>query len=222
MKAGARFEYYHYHSDLFKQDGSRISPSSDRFLNYFLSFTMDTYDRRYFPTRGAQVRLHGILHTDNGIRYDNDVPFGEVSLHAETAVRLAPKLYMLPSLKGRMLFGSNIPCIYQNCAGGPFDGNYLPWQMAWETAQHVHQLENNAVAARLAMRYRVKGKFYLTALGEYGKEAHEIVHILRGNDLWGCALRASYDFVLGPISLQVNYSNLRKNVGFYLNAGFYF
>lgn len=222
LKAGARFEYYHYHSDLFKQDGSRISPSSDRFLNYFLSFTMDTYDRRYFPTRGAQVRLHGILHTDNGIRYDDDVPFGEVSLHAETAVRLAPKLYMLPSLKGRMLFGSNIPSIYQNCAGGPFDGNYLPWQMAWETAQHVHQLENTAVAARLAMRYRVKGKFYLTALGEYGKEAHEIAHILRGNDLWGCALRASYDFVLGPISLQANYSNLRKNVGFYLNAGFYF
>ena len=47
-------------------------------------------------------------------------------------------------------------------------------------------------------------------------------HILIGDDLWGGALRASYDFVLGPVSIQANYSNLGKNVGFYINAGFVF
>jgi len=35
-------------------------------------------------------------------------------------------------------------------------------------------------------------------------------------------LRASYDFVLGPVSIQANYSSLGKNVGFYINAGFVF
>lgn len=67
-----------------------------------------------------------------------------------------------------------------------------------------------------------KGKFYLTALGEYGKEARKFSHILIGDDLWGGALRASYDFVLGPVSIQANYSSLGKNVGFYINAGFVF
>ena len=43
-----------------------------------------------------------------------------------------------------------------------------------------------------------------------------------GGDLWGGALRASYDFVLGPVSIQANYSNQGKNVGFYINAGFVF
>ena len=43
-----------------------------------------------------------------------------------------------------------------------------------------------------------------------------------GDDLWVGALRASYDFVLGPVSIQANYSNLGKNVGFYINAGFVF
>ena len=47
-------------------------------------------------------------------------------------------------------------------------------------------------------------------------------HILIGDDLWGGALRSSYDFVLGPVSIQANYSNLGKNVGFYINAGFVF
>jgi NTE family protein len=120
------------------------------------------------------------------------------------------------------LFGSSVPAIYQNYAGGVADGYYLPWQVAWESAQHVHLLERNVVTGQLGFRYRVKGKFYLTALGEYGKEARKFSHILIGDDLWGGALRASYDFVLGPVSIQANYSSLGKNVGFYINAGFLF
>ena len=83
-------------------------------------------------------------------------------------------------------------------------------------------LERNVITGRLSFRYRVKGKFYLTASGEYGKEAHKTSYIFSGNDLWGCALRVSYDFVLGPIGVQTNYSNLGKNVGIYINAGFKF
>ena len=222
LKSGVQFDYYHYHSDMFMRDGSIQSRSSDHFLNYFASFTMDTYDRRYFPTRGSRIQVQGILHTDDGLQYADGNPFGEASFRAESALRLNSRLYLLPKLKSRFVFGSSIPAIYQNYAGGVADGYYLPWQMAWESVQHVHLLERNVVTAQLGFRYRVKGKFYLTALGEYGKEAHKFSHILIGDDLWGGALRASYDFVLGPVSIQTNYSNLGKNVGFYINAGFVF
>lgn len=222
LKAGMSFEYYDYHSDLFRQNGSRLSPSSDHFLNYFVSCTMDTYDRLYYPTHGSRIQIQGIVYTDNGIQYYDDTPFGEVAIHAETALKLNRRFYLLPSLKSRLLFGSSIPAIYQNCAGGFSDANYLPWQMSWETVQHVHLLERNVITGSLAFRYRVKGKFYLTALGEYGKEAHKTSRIFSGNNLWGCALRASYDFVLGPIGVQTNYSNLGKNVGICINAGFKF
>ena len=53
-------------------------------------------------------------------------------------------------------------------------------------------------------------------------QSRKISRILSGDNLWGCALRASFDFVFGPISLQTNYSNLDKNVGVYINAGFLF
>ena len=114
-----------------------------------------------------------------------------------------PDSICFPKLKSRFLFGSSVPAIYQNYAGGVADGYYLPWQVAWESAQHVHLLERNVVTGQLGFRYRVKGKFYLTALGEYGKEARKFSHILIGDDLWGGALRASYDFVLGPVSIQL-------------------
>ena len=222
LKSGVQFDYYHYHSDMFMRDGSIQSRLSDHFLNYFASVTMDTYDRRYFPTRGSRIQVQGVLHTDDGLKYADGNPFGEATFCAESALRLNSRLYLLPKLKSRFVFGSSIPAIYQNYAGGVADGYYLPWQMAWESVQHVHLLERNVVTAQLGFRYRVKGKFYLTALGEYGKEAHKFSHILIGDDLWGGALRASYDFVLGPESIQANYSNLGKNVGIYINAGFVF
>lgn len=68
----------------------------------------------------------------------------------------------------------------------------------------------------------MKNKFYVTALGEYGKQSYRTLRILCGYDLWGCNLRASFDFVFGPISIQTNYSNLSKNVGLYINAGVLF
>uniref|UniRef100_UPI0040268EFF patatin-like phospholipase family protein n=1 Tax=Prevotella sp. TaxID=59823 RepID=UPI0040268EFF len=222
LKSGVQFDYYHYHSDMFERDGSIQTRSSDHFLNYFASVVMDTYDRRYFPTRGSRIQVQGILHTDDGIHYADGNPFGEAAFQGECAVRLNSRFYLLPKLKSRFLFGSSVPAIYQNYAGGAADGYYLPWQVAWESAQHVHLLERNVVTGQLGFRYRVKGKFYLTALGEYGKEARKFSHILIGDDLWGGALRASYDFVLGPVSIQANYSSLGKNVGFYINAGFIF
>ena len=222
LKAGAQFEYFHYHSDMFLKDGTSQSRSSDHFLNYFASFTMDTYDRRYFPTRGGHALLQGTLHTEDGLQYGGGNPFGEALFQGECALRLNSRLYLIPKLKGRFLFGSSIPAIYQNCVGGIADAGYLPWQMAWETVQHVHLLDRNMMAGQLCLRYRIKRKFFLAALGEYGKESHKASRVFIGDDLWGCALRASYDFVLGPISIQANYSNLGKNLGFYINAGFMF
>ena len=222
LKAGVQFEQYKYHSNLYLPDKQVISPSSEHFLNYFADLTLDTYDRRYYPTHGGQVQICGTLHTDNGIQYDSSSPFGSIAFHAETACRLGPRLYLLPSVQGRLLPGRCVPAIYQNCVGGMFDAAYLPWQQSWESVQRTHLVERNFIGTKLALRYRIKNKFYLTALGEYGKESHRIQDIANDGNLWGCTLRFSYDFILGPISLQTNYSNLGKNVGIYINAGFYF
>lgn len=222
MKAGMQFEYFDYRSDLFDRHGMRQSERSDIFLNYFTDFTMDTHDRAYFPTRGSRIQLQGFLYTDNGISYDDDSPFGAFAFRAATTIRLSSRFYMLPELKGRFVFGNGLSPIYQNYVGGVFETDCLPWQKAWESVQGVHILERYFAAAKLALRYRIAKKFYITALGEYGKETHEIEDMLNGGDLWGYALRFSYDFLLGPIAVQANYSDLHKNVGVYINAGFKF
>lgn len=222
VKLGGRLDYYDYHHSLYDVNYQPQKRSSDFFLNYFADFTLDTFDRKYYPTKGARTYIGGTIHTDNGVSYDGAEPFADVSFHFSTVCRLTDRLYLLPELRGRFVFGDDIPSICQNYIGGNFDGSYMEQQLAWESVQHVHIVDHNLAAAELSLRYRLKDKVYLTALAEYGKEAHRLKSIFAGNDLWGVALRASYDFMLGPVSLQINYSNLYKNVGVYASAGFWF
>ena len=221
-RAGARVDYFDYHHSLYDVNYTPLRRSSDFFLNYFVDFTLDTYDSKYFPTKGARTYISGTVHTDNGVSYDGNEPFVDAAFHFSTVCRLSDRFCLQPALKGRFVFGDNIPSIYQNYVGGNFDACYMAQQVAWESVQHVHIVDHDFMAAKLALRYRLKERIYLSALAEYGKESHHLKSIFAGNDLWGVALQAAYDFMLGPVALQVNYSNLYKNVGVYASAGFWF
>lgn len=222
LQVGIEGDYYKYDSQAYYSDGRTERKNNDLFLNYYVDLVMDNYDRTYFPTRGAQVEARGTMYTDNGWTIGGYRPCAEASFHAETVVRMSDRWYFLPALKARFLFGKNVPWVYQNFIGGQFNGNYLQQQMAWESALYAHLIHDSFLAARMALRYRIKNNFYLTMLGEYGRDANRFRDAFQGKPLWGCALRASYDFLFGPVGAQVNFSNFRNSAGLYLYAGFKF
>lgn len=222
LQMGVDADFYKYHSTLYRFDKQPMLKRNDFFLNYFADLVLDSYDRTYFPTKGTQVELRGTVYTDNGVGMANTRPAVGVSVNAATAVRMTDRLYVLPAVKARFLFGDNVPAVYQNYIGGRFDGSFYPQQQAWESALYTHQVDNKFWGARLALRYRIKRNFYLTTLGEYGRNSDELKNMFRGRSLWGWALRASYDFLFGPIGAQVHYSNLNNTAGIYLFAGFKF
>lgn len=222
LQMGIKGELYKYNSTAYHYRDIAEHLKNNHFLNYYVDLVMDTYDRTYFPTKGAQMEVRGTVYTNNGAALEGYRPGAETAFHAETVVRLANRWYFLPALKARFLFGKNIPVVYQNYIGGRFNGNYYSHQMAWESALFTHLIDKTFSAARLGLRYRIKDKFYLTTIGEYGKTADALKNIVNGKPLWGWALRASYDFLFGPIGAQVNFSNFKNSAGFYLYAGFKF
>lgn len=222
LQAGLRTDFYNYHSQTYDVDNTVGHPGNDFFLNYYVNLVLDTFDRTYFPSKGTQVELRGTMYTDNGFTIQDEVPSAEVSFHAETALRMTDRWYFLPAVKARFLFGDYTPAVYRNYIGGQFDGNYYPQQLSWESALYTHLIEDKFWAARAAFRYRIKQNFYVTMLGEYGRNSHELKDMFKGSSLWGWAFRASYDFLFGPVGVQMHYSNLINSAGIYLYAGFKF
>jgi NTE family protein len=221
FQVGANFEYYHYEDPLYDTDYQPIKRDNEHFFNYYTQLTYDSFDNSYFPKKGGKIDLRGELCTDNLYQYRGNTPFSSAAFYTATTWRLTPHFYLLPSLRGRFLFGSHIPCIYQNYIGGIYDERYLSQQMSFESILFTHIVRNEYLAAKLALRYQIS-KFYLTATGEYSKESHHIRSILRGHSIYGISFRTSYDLFFGPISIQFNYSNRYKNAGVFVNAGLYF
>lgn len=222
FKLGAQYDFYHFEGPMYDEQYQPVRSNKRNFINYFTDLSLDTYDNKYYPMRGGKVELQGTIYTVNGATYKGHSPVASFSGNAQTAIKLNTHFYFLPSVKGRFIFANNLPCIYQNYLGGVYDGKYLPQELPWETVLYTHIVNRNVLATKMALRYQFKTKFFFTAIGEYGKDDRHFNSILKGHDLWGYALRGSYNSILGPVGIQVNYSNLYKNVGVYINAGLFF
>ncbi len=222
LKAGVQLDLFHFSKNLSRNDNYEPLSGRDHYLNYFASFLLDTYNRRYFPTHGWRLSVNGTLHTDNGAEYHHHTPFGSLSASAERACRLNKHFSLLPAVQGRFVFGDNAQRIYGNYVGGLYDAIYFPQQQAMPTVLHLHAVADKYLSARTTLRYRMKDNIYFAAIGELGKADDELSGLLAGTTLWGVTAQAAYDFMLGPVSAQLMYSSLYRRVSFFLNAGFYF
>lgn len=219
---GLIYDYYHYSDNLYGPDyvPAEVHPKS--FFNYFAGYAFDSFNKKSFPTNGSRISVNTMLYTDNFARCEGNDPVTAVSFRGESALRLSDNLYFLPLLNARFVFGNAIPYIYENYVGGSIENRYLENQISCETVQNMHIVDNHFVFGRVSFRYQLLDKLFLTAVGEYGRDSHHFDSVLNGHECWGYGLRISYNTLLGPIEAQLNYSNLYKNLGFYMQAGFCF
>ena len=110
LQLGARYEYFDYNSFLFTNQ-SRHSKAirPDGFFSYYGLARFESLDRLYYPSRGSAFRLDYALYTDNMLTYRGDAPFSAVSLNALTVLPISRRFCVLPSARGRVLIGENIP-----------------------------------------------------------------------------------------------------------------
>lgn len=223
FQLGLRYEFFDYKSDLFyNADYRPESVKSKGFFNYYASLRYDTYDKKYYPTKGITVSGDYTLYTDNMVGYNDRKPFSAVAANFESAVRLTRRVYWLPAVYGRVLIGGNIPYPYLNCMGGEVPGRYMAQQLAFTGIHRLELFENSLLVARMAFRYRLGANHYVSLIGNYAKQADNFFRILKGDDIWGGGVGYSYDSFVGPISLTLDISNWDKKPGFYFNLGYYF
>lgn len=222
FKAGLRYDLFSYKDDLYNPAYEPVAVTPEGFFNYFASLKFDNFDQKYYPTKGIYGHVQGELLTDNLVTCNGNAPLGTVMLNFATALSATSRFCVLPSLQGRVLIGNNIPPIYQNYMGGNIGGRYLPQQMAFSGIRYMQVFDDAVILAKLALRYRIGSNHYVTASGRYAREGDSFLSLPDGNNIWGTALRYSFSSIVGPIGLEVNYSNRDENVGVYFNLGYDF
>ncbi len=82
----------------------------------------------------------------------------------------------------------------------------------------------NIMVGRVDLRKRIGKKHYLYGIVNYMRtgESFEYMFNRLGEGYWGAGIKYTYSTPLGPIGMNVHWSDYNEKVGFYLNIGYYF
>ena len=219
---GAKYELYDYGRFLHMIGNQGFEVDKEHFFSYFANLHYETYDNAYFPSKGVKFHSSYSLNTDNFVKYKDETPFSIVSGSFEGVVPITSRFAILPSIRGRMIFGTNIPFSKMNVMGGDAMEQYLPDQLPFSGTNQVQLMDNTLIIGGMKFRQRIGGSHYLTLAGNYALSSGKIKNILREESMLGCSIGYGMDSMFGPLEASLNYTNRSKDVGFYINLGYKF
>lgn len=222
FQIGLRYEYFKFKSVLYNSDYMAQNIPSQGIASYYADVHLDTYDSKYYPDKGMSFKAGYSLYTDNMVSFDGHSPFSALTADFEPVIRITRRVYALPAVYGRVLIGKGIPAPYLNCMGGEVAGRYFNQQLPFYGIHNLQLFENSVMVGRLALRYRLGRRHYITLTGNYAKQSESFFDILKGSDIWGGGAGYAYNSLIGPISVTVDLSNWDKKLGLYFNLGYYF
>lgn len=203
-------------------EGDGNSVDVGNYFGVYANIFFDNQDQTFFATRGIKFEINGEwmpgIFKTNLFKH-----FGTV--RGKFLANLSPCKYftIIPQLYFSTLIGPINPLPYVNLLGGSYEGRYFEQQLPFIGINHPEVGFGTLGILRLDLRGQVAKKQYVMGIVNYGRDAFTIQEFFKtNNNMWGAAVGYAYDSAIGPISLNVHWSNLTKKVGLYFNLGYYF
>ena len=225
FELGSRWEHFDFNKYLKTNipDGyEEYSLYDSSYLSYYVRALMDSRDDYYYATRGMSFDAEvSYFHSNYKKGFDK---FGSVSLAMNGVVRVTDNLAFVPHLYGRVVIGDCNEVPYMNYIGGTHPGRYFSQQMPFVGVNYANIVYNSAVIGRVDVRQRVAKRHYLYAIANYLRSDNSFEGLFTNNCMaqWGFGVKYSYDSPVGPLSLNVHWSDFDHRFGAYVSLGHYF
>lgn len=225
LNFGLRDDYFKINSVM--SDGVLGDYDMTRMHNHYVSAFLrgraDTFDDGYFPTRGFSSGLdYSWTVTGLSSKIEN---FHALQYDVAGAFTVKDFLTIVPSMNLRLLFGNNIPLPFVNLIGGNMPGRYLDQQIPFMGIGNAVSAPNVLGIARTDFRFRLARNNYLSAVVNYGVGTLRLSEIFYNEPIIvysGYGLEYAYDTIVGPIRLDVHWSNVTRRLGAFFGIGFDF
>ena len=192
------------------------------YSSVFIDGTVDTFDRGYFPTKGVKAGIsYSWLFTDyvNSLKENN---LHMVNLDFKAVVPVGKVFAFIPSINARCQFGAKPPVVLTNAVGGQISGRYFDRQLSFAGIPKLMFLERNLGLAKADLRFNVAKNHYLTGTANYLYTFDSFPDLKSGRGMYGFSLEYSYNTIFGPITANINWSDVIHRVGLYLSFGYNF
>ena len=190
----------------------------------FLNSTLYTLDNKYYPTKGTDLNINAEWLIYYAL-YSPEHQLGPIASIDYTQVLGGRKVCFITDLHARSILNQMSPSLhYCNFIGGALAGRYWDQQIPFVGTNKVYAAERQIAAGNIELRVSPFKNFYVSALGGAFVTSDKIVDIVSENStlVHGCALQFGYNTIVGPVKARVSWSNLYKEVEYYISLGFDF
>lgn len=216
--------------DLFYNDYSDLMDSPGH-LGLVARFLFEDMDHAYFATEGARVLVDAHLRMPNSGIYEAFARGGTMGAFFDLRfdwmqhVALGSRVCLIPQMYHRVVVGRH-NALYDNMVGGAVTARYVNQQMPFIGFNALQRLGSFSHVFRMDLRCNVAASQYLTLMGNYLLSADDIQSYFADGEKYhegyGVGLRYTYRLPVGPVSLDVHWSNVTHRVGLYFNFGYVF
>lgn len=192
------------------------------YVSAFLDSRRYSFDDGYFPTKGSNIGI-SYRYVFAGLIEDIK-PFHTIQADLSTVWNLNRFIDIIPTLNTRFVIGDEFPVPYMNLAGGCIPGRYIEQQMPFIGVNYATSLKSKMILGRMDLRVRPTKNNYISAIINVIKDSDDFdLNLLyKGPTTFGAGLEYAYDSILGPIKLNVHWSNLTNKFQAYFSFGYDF
>ena len=109
-----------------------------------------------------------------------------------------------------------------NMMGGSLFGRYMDQQVPFIGLNYATQLDNIMMMVRTDFQFRIGKNHYVTGMLNYARDCHRFATFGQGRDYIGGGVEYAYNSIVGPLSVNLHWSNLTRLPGIYISMGYIF
>ena len=222
---GPRYCYVHYDDLLTRANWAEFvqEQENEGLLSYFFLMQYDNQDSRVLPKRGMKWRVLYNYHTNNGYNFKRNDGVNTVEGYWNLALPLSKKTILTPFASGRFVQSNNTYLCLENFIGGiDTYGHYMPQQQPFAGVNFVQIASQELLIGGISVRQYLTDNTYVFAMGNFGFTGNAFHDFLDTKNMLGFAIGGGYKTPVGPIELNLNWSNVTQSLGAFFNIGYMF
>lgn len=197
-------------------------------VSAFGNIGFDNRDRAYFPSRGVAFNLKvdvPLLYGERGdMHYD---PYTDLYFDLQGVIPLGRRMVAIPQLYSRLIFipeaaGTMMASVGTATFGGYETQKNLMTHLPFAGLNHTYLADRFTAVGRVDLRYNVFRSHYVTAMGNVLFSAPQLQDMFSTGRVLGFAVGYSINTLIGPVGLNLQWSDLTGKVGAYFSLGYSF
>ncbi len=211
---GASLEYLNVSTEV---SPIPISIKGIPFFNVFAKYIMDSYDNKYYPTKGSMLSI-----TPTFVSEVNSPSVFFVNTNVSTVINLNNKFALLPSAFLGASWGGLLNTGYFYMLGGNGYNDFYNMK-GFVGMPITASYSNNLLYGRVDLRYQILPKHYIVLKANAALESDLFEKLFfESRFSYGGGIAYSLNSLVGPIELGLNVSNRLFTPKLFINIGFYF